>query len=278
MLIALSSPGAISVEDSSQIRALAAAIASADGQPPLSDQALSQLAAESVEHRLARDGQMLIGYAQLDGRSLEIASELPAIGDLLDSFSGRPLLVWSHGRRSRLAPVLSDRGFQRERGLYQLRRSLRETIAETPPPAGVTIRPFVVGQDEDAQLRVNAVAFADHREQGSWTRADLESRENEPWFDADGFLLAWRGPELVGFHWTKIHPGGIGEVYVVGVAPSAQGIGLGSVLILRGLIYLRDRGCEQVLLYVDDTNAPALRMYQRFGFHEYDLDVQWSGP
>ena len=115
------------------------------------------------------------------------------------------------------------------------------------------MRPFRPGRDEDAWLRVNARAFATHPEQGSWTAEDLRLREAEPWFDPDGFLLAWRGdPDdggvLLGSHWTKVHPPGdvgdepVGEVYVLGVDPDAQGMRLGRALTDLGLAHLRGRG------------------------------------
>ena len=112
----------------------------------------------------------------------------------------------------------------RVRELHQLRRPLAEAIDVPPTPDGIDIRAFAVGTDEDAWVAVNAAAFAQHPEQGRWTRADLEAREHDAWFDPAGFLLAWRGDDLLGFHWTKIHPDGAGEVYVIGVSPHGAGL------------------------------------------------------
>jgi ribosomal protein S18 acetylase RimI-like enzyme len=126
------------------------------------------------------------------------------------------------------------------------------------------------------ELAVNAAAFATHPEQGRWTQADLQARIDEPWFDAAGFLIAeGNDGSLLGYHWTKVHPDGAGEVYVLGVAPTAQTLGLGNALLVRGLRHLAGRGCTEVLLYVDGDNPAAMRLYERAGFHEHDLDVQW---
>ncbi|MFD1051886.1 GNAT family N-acetyltransferase, partial [Kibdelosporangium lantanae] len=81
---------------------------------------------------------------------------------------------------------------------------------------------------------------------------------------------------LLGFHWTKVHPDGTGEVYVVGVDPDAQGGGLGKALTLAGLRYLRGLDLRKVILYVESDNAPAIAVYAKLGFTLLDVGVQYE--
>jgi mycothiol synthase len=269
----LSSPVALSSEVAAQVRALAAQVEVRDGQPPLSDQALIQLASTAVRHAVVQDGGTVLGYGQLDTDSGEVLGEVEAI---LTHWGRGLTQVWSHGKRSPLAGVLAAHGYLPERTLHQLRRSAALALLSLPTPDDVTIGTFVVGQDEDDWVRVNAAAFSHHPEQGRMQRADLEAREAEPWFDPAGFLMARRGGDLLGYHWTKVHADGTGEVYEIGIDPSAQGLGLGRLLLELGLAHLAERGCPDVLLYVDETNTAAMRLYLQVGFEQYDIDVQWS--
>jgi mycothiol synthase len=273
-------PEVPSATDAAAIRELAGRVEAEDGREPLSDQALADLASSGVRHVLVRGGARVIGYGQLNADSAEIVADRGALDATLDALLGAAstptVRIWSHGVHSRLAPALQARGASDDRRLHQLRRTLDQPIEVPPAPAGVEITGFEVGHDEQGWLEVNAAAFAWHPEQGRWLLADLVSREKEPWFDPDGFLLARRDGRIVGFHWTKVHPDGAGEVYVIAVHPSEQGSGLGAVLLQRGLAYLQRRGCPSVLLYVDESNAGALRFYERRGFTRYDLDVQWT--
>jgi mycothiol synthase len=115
------------------------------------------------------------------------------------------------------------------------------------------------------------------------TRQDLEARKAEDWFDPAGFLLAVDPADrILGFHWTKVHPRhgshpAMGEVYVVGVTPEAQGMGLGKALTVAGIRYLHDKGLHAVMLYTDADNAPAVSLYRRLGFTRWDADVMY-GP
>ncbi len=260
------------------VRALITAVKVRDGAPPLSDHAMLQLgvAQPGLTHLVARSDATLAGYAQLDGDTAEIADLAGVADGLLAALEplGPRLLVWSHGTHSPVGPAAAARGYVKHRTLWQLRRPLVDLPAK-PLPDGVTLRAFVPGQDEDAWLAVNAAAFADHAEQGRWTRADIEAREAEPWFDASGFLLAWRDETLLGFHWTKVHRSGIGEVYVLGISPAAQGLGLGPALLTAGLEHLAGKGVREVLLYVDDSNTAAMALYRKYGFTPHDVDVQY---
>jgi len=260
------------------VRELAAAIEEHVGQPPLSDQALTQLAAAGLRHILVHDGDRLTGYAQLAGSSLELAADEQTVPVALAALEPLPpdVEIWSHGTRSPVGPALEARGYHVARRLHQLRRRVRPLPAEEPLPDGVVVRTFVVGRDDEAWLAVNAAAFVDLPDQGGLTIDDLRAREREDWFDPAGFLLAERDGRLLGFHWTKIHTPELGEVYVLGIAPEAQGMRLGSLLLQRGLAYLDSRGCTDVLLYVDDANTAAMRLYESAGFARYDQDVLWA--
>jgi mycothiol synthase len=276
---------------------LVGAAAAADGVVPLSEQVMlhvryggDQPVPAGVDLLAAPDG-VVAGYAHLDWEEPGVASaELvvdPAhrrrgIGRaLLARLAGQAgdgtLRVWAHGDLPAAAGLARAAGLSRVRALFQLSRPLRDPLPEPALPAGVTIRTFEPGRDEESWLRLNALAFAHHPEQGAWTRIDLDLREQEDWFDPAGFFLAERDGRLAGFHWTKIHDGGTGEVYVVGVDPAEQGSGLGRALTLTGLRYLRDdRGLAEVMLYVDETNRAAVRMYTALGFTLAATDVMYG--
>ena len=250
--------------------------------PDLSDEARVRLhgATDGVVHLLAADG----GYAQLDRHdgSLELVTDRVATAaELVQQATveqGGDVLVWSHAADDAVARAVGNLDAVEERVLWRLRRPDVDLPAPRPVPGGVTVRTFEPGRDESAWLAVNAAAFAHHPEQGRMTRADLDAREAEAWFDPAGFLLAERDGELVGYHWTKVHRDEeppVGEVYVLGVAPGAQGTGLGGALLDAGLAHLRAAGLAETILYVDDDNPGAVALYERSGFLRDHRDTRY---
>ena len=273
--------------EAAEVRALSAAATAADGTAPLGEHVLMHLGDDAAAHLLAHDdGGALRGVAQLD--PAEGVAELVVHPERRGAGLGRRILeevlaraggtlrVWAHGQHPGSVALAARLGFTPVRELWQLRRGLLDQLPEPELPAGVRLRPFVPGKDDEEFLRVNNAAFDWHPEQGGWDRAQLRLREAEPWFDPAGFLLAVDETDrLLGFHWTKVHtePEPIGEVYVLGVDPSAQGMRLGAALTLAGLHHLRARGQSRVLLYVEADNAPAVRLYSGLGFTRWQADV-----
>jgi mycothiol synthase len=285
--------------------AVATAAAEADGTYPLSEDAVLRLrhsgpgAAPGGEQRVhllvdADDG--LAGYAYLDrsdpeGPSGELVvhprHRLRGIGTALlaaaaGAAGGQGQRFWAHGDDPGARAFAEKNGFHRARVLWQMRRSLAEPLPDASLPPGVTLRHFRPGVDDEAWLAVNSRAFAHHPEQGRWTEADLRARIDEPWFDAEGFLLAVDIEDtLLGFHWTKVHPAerdepAIGEIYVLGVDPDGTRRGLGVALSVAGLHYLAGLGLADAMLYVDESNTAAVRLYRKLGFDVWSTDVMYA--
>jgi mycothiol synthase len=298
--------------DLSRVTAIIADATRADGTAPLSEDARLRVRSDGEEGvwsligRLDDGGErLLVGYGQL-AREPAADTERPGlVGEIVvdpawrghgygrtllgtmvvtaESVAPRaPLKLWAHGSLPGATRLAESCGFAPVRELWFMARRL--DAGEPPqvePPAGVVLRPYRPDADDEAWLALNARAFADHPEQGSWTRDELLARRDEPWFDPEGFIVAERAGSLVGFHWTKIDPTAarpgvsVGEIYVLGVDPAEQGSGLGRALANAGLRYLGDRGVDEVVLYVDGDNAGAIRLYRRLGFQRRSLDVMY---
>ena len=198
------------------------------------------------------DGELsLVVHPDARGRGLGRAlleSALPPNG---------PVRAWSHGDHPAAAALARSHAFERFRELWVMRRDL---TAPLPPYDEGRVRGYRAA-DADEVVRVNAAAFAHHPEQGAMDAANLAERMAEPWFDPAGLLVAADGERLLGFHWTKQHSPELGEVYVVGIDPAAQGQGLGKLLTLAGLHHLRDRGRRR--------GAALRRVRQRSGDRVY---------
>ena len=267
-----------------------------DGRAPVDEAVHLMLAHHGLERAslwLAGSDAFAMAHWRDDGSDhpthLELVTAPPArwrgLGgalalQALESRSG-PWAAWSHGDHPAARRLAQRHGFEPTRSLWVMRLAPGHDVPMREAPAGVELRSFRSG-DEAGVLAVNSAAFADHPEQGALDRAGFDQRAAEPWFDPAGLIVAERDGEVVGFHWTKTHATLVGtaphgEVYVVAVAPSMQGSGLGVTLLEAGIEHLRSQGYGEVLLYVEADN-PAVRLYERAGFtHDpADTHVQYT--
>jgi mycothiol synthase len=256
-----------------RIVAIAAAAEEADGAAPVDE--ATWFALRHPERHDVRRWVEEGGFATITDRTLSLVVQPDArgqglggslLGDALGQADQRTLEAWSHADHPAARRLAETHGFERVRELWVMRRSVSEPLPDYTVPSDVVVRGY---RDSDAAdlLRVNALAFADHPEQGAMDADNLAERMAEPWFDPAGLLLAERNGRVIGFHWTKRHSDRLGEVYVVGIDPSVQGIGLGRIVTIAGLEHLRAQGIEDVLLYVEADNGPAITIYRdKIGF------------
>ncbi len=242
------------------------------------DEALTEDARDRLEsgtglhHALRREvGGTLSGYALLVDEDGAVAAE-PALTTFDDGLAAvlegfeRPSTLLLRAPDPQDEARLVARGWRPTRALQRLRRDL-----PAPPPAAteLTVRAFVPGTDEAAWVAVNNAAFAGHPTQANMTVQRVAARERAEWFDPSGFLLFFDGPTLVASCWTKVHrcvDGDVGEIYVISVAPSAQGRGLGKLAVLTGLEHLSRAGLGLAELFVEERNTGALALYLSLGF------------
>lgn len=279
-----------------QICDIIAAAGLIDGVAPVGDQVLRELDQDRTRHLMAVEGGDVRGYLNLAAP----ADGTPAMAELVVHPSARRrgvgtvmigtalreagpgARIWAHGNLEPARATASALGLEVVRELLQMKRPLAG-LPPTPVVKGVRMATYS-GRNDDAELlRVNTAAFSWHPEQGVWTEADLVERCSEPWFDPAGLFLAYddRTGALLGFHWTKEHSATLGEVYVVGVDPAAQGRGLGAALTMVGLEHLAARlsGAGRdaaVMLYVEADNAAAVRTYRRLGFEVFNIDAAYA--
>ncbi len=279
-------------EQQSAVLALVAAAQERDGVAPMSEQSLLAARGRSgrpVEHLLAYAGDDLVGYLQVDEGEETPSAELVVAPSHRRQGVGSELLnrirpgtrIWAHGDLPASDAFAAAHGLEVVRELFVLGRRFAEAgPAEEPVlPEGLVARPFRPGHDEAEWLRVNAAAFAHHAEQGRMTRADLDARMEESWFDPEGLILVVPedDPDTVAAsHWTKRRSETEGEIYVVAVDPAYQGKGLGRPVTLLGLRYLRQVGVEDVILYVDGDNPAALKVYRGLGFTTRSVDRMFA--
>jgi len=281
-----------------------------DNTPPIAEHILLHLrhgGDKADSHLLVEQENQVIGYAHLDqtdlvaGPSIELVVDPnfrgAGVGKQLLSkaieICGNGLRLWVHGDQPAAHALATSFGFEKIRTVLQMSRALTDiqqlpNVNKKEVDQEIVIRSFLPGIDSDAWLSLNNKVFKGHPEQGRWQLADLNIRINEEWFDEQGFFLAEINHQIIGSTWTKIHGAhthehageieshahpAIGEIYITAVDQAYAGRGIGKVLTITALNYLKYQGLSDAMLYVDFDNKKALNLYQSLGFNQSGMDI-----
>ena len=256
--------------------------------------------ATSVEHMKERLGQpgyhpeedlflaeldgLLVGYADMV-RELEIGRVI-LDGAVHPAHRGRGVgsrlleIAIDHSRKlgAKVVQIPIAHGLQagehfvRKRGFRVVRRHWQMRLAEygggaLQIPRGFELRHFLPG-DEESLCSLQNLAFA-----GSWgfrpnTVEEIRYLVNTGWSHPEGILLICEGQRKVAYCLTMDDPceKERGYIRMMGVDPVYWGRGLGRVILVAGIEYLRKRGMKEIELLVDSRNHSAKRLYQSVGF------------
>jgi GNAT superfamily N-acetyltransferase len=133
-----------------------------------------------------------------------------------------------------------------------------------------------IGPDDWALLRdirLRSLADAPHAfgstlsEQSAYPDSWWQDRTRDLGADAAGFA-AVDGGRWVGLVriYREANDLSVAQLVSMWVDPAARRRGIGRALVERALEWAREHGATRVILWVTETNEPALRLYEACGF------------
>jgi mycothiol synthase len=201
-------------------------------------------------------------------------TEARAQGIVLQLGGGRLHTMWIWEDDHALIAMLRRRGYAPSSYVMRyMLRSLHAPIPDPVVPAGFHLRHAAGESEVEARVEVHRAAFHPSRLTVETWRALMQASGYDLRLDTvtvapDGrlasFALGWLDAE-----------NRIGEFEPVGTAPAFQRRGLGKAAILGGLHQMKALGAASAVVYVEEENTAAVRLYESAGFraanriHEY---------
>lgn len=210
---------------------------------------------------------------------------------------GRYLLQWAEGRaceKVEMAPegarvvmnvgtysvdryaadLFRRAGYELIRHSYTMLIELAERPAQAQLPAGIVVRPFRPGEEDEALYRADEESFKDH-----WGHVDvpfeegfkrwLHRRDTNPDYDPSLWFVAMDGEEIAGLALCRprtTEDPDKGWVSTLGVRRPWRRQGLGLALLQHSFGELYGRGRKRVALGVDASSLTgATRLYEKAG-------------
>ncbi len=219
--------------------------------------ALTSLSIGSARFRVgAWQGANDVAYlAFMSAAATLVPWVLAALRDRLNEQGYRAVVTAAVAPRER--DILMGDGFAVRSELAALSCDLEAAMSRPVNPRGRTRRGR--RRDLDIVLQVDAEAFS------SFWRLDAEGLHEARTATPFSRWRVNRGTEVHAYSITG-RAGSAGYIQRLAVAARCQGRGLGTLLVLDALLWLRRGGARTALVNTQPDNAQALGLYRRCGF------------
>jgi GNAT superfamily N-acetyltransferase len=203
------------------------------------------------DHERRGVGTWLLSWTE--ARSRELGR--PNVGQTLDNNHAAAIEILKHN------------GYGYGHTSWMLEIEIPDRPAEPEPPAGIEVRTFRPGTDDDATYRVVEDAFNEwpNREPATFEEwSALTIRRHD--FDPDLLQLAVDGDHIVGVAFSIAYPDSGGWVQQLAVAATHRHRGIARALLHRAFATAWDRGDRRCGLSTDSRTG-ALGLYEKVGMH-----------
>jgi ribosomal protein S18 acetylase RimI-like enzyme len=199
-----------------------------------------------------------------------------------DAVAGE-LLPWLHEQRSVVQVITSPgdaarvRAFERH-GLRHTRSSFMlvrpdsaGALLAAPPPDGVHVAPYRLGDADDA---IHRLIYVD----AAWASVEGHAeRDLDAWRKTvrpcRSLFVAWRDRRPIGWVAGRLSDGGRGHVSWLAVATAERGRGVGRALLVHAFSDLQLAGARGLTLEVQAHNDTALGLYRSIGMQ---VEREWQ--
>ena len=144
-------------------------------------------------------------------------------------------------------------------------------------PENYRIRPFMLGQDEEALTNLQNVAFREHWGFCPNSVAEIKTRVQMERSRPEGIIFIENESSIAGYNWTLLSENAkdkVGWISMTGIHPDFRRNRLGRAVVLAGMHSLITRGAKSIELEVDSENIPARELYKSLGFKPISSN-QW---
>lgn len=163
-------------------------------------------------------------------------------------------------------------------GSIRMRRALDGPLPPYSEPRDIAIRAFEPGE-EPAWVALKNACFAGSGER-EWTVDDFHREFTQsPIFDPSRLFVALEDGQMVGTAtaWEADYgEGSVGLIHWVCTHPERRSRGVGSAVNLRALEELAALGYADAWLNTTRRREPAVRLYERLGFHIHREQINYT--